>query len=102
MRRVADLDAAAARQELVRPAQPLPVQARQELGRRVAVEVRRPERVGRHVPARPEPEEVGQRCVGVARLGRQHAVDRRVRVVDAGGVLRRELGQVVLPELVMS
>jgi hypothetical protein len=94
--RVAHLDTATPGEEIVGSAQPIPVQTSQELGRGIAVEVRQPERVRGHIPARAEPEEVGQGRVGVARLRRQDTIDRRVGVIDGRGVLRGEFGQVVL------
>ena len=59
MRRVADLNTAPTREELIRPPQSIPIQRSKELGSRVTVEVWQSEGVGCNVPARSEPEEVG-------------------------------------------
>jgi hypothetical protein len=60
------------------------------------VEVWKTEGVGCYIPSWAEPEEVGQRSIGVAGFGGQDGVDRRVCVINAGCVLRGKLGEVVL------
>jgi hypothetical protein len=46
-----------------------------------------------------KPQEVGEGCVRVPRLGGQHGVDRGVSVVDRGAVLGGEFREVVLESL---
>lgn len=60
------------------------------------MEIRETKGVRGDIPTWTEPEKVGQRRVGVSRLGGQDGVDRRISVVDSSAVLRGELGQVVL------
>lgn len=69
MRRMANLHTPAPRQKLLRSPQSTPVQRRQELRRRVAVEIGEAEGFGSDVPAGAEPEEVGQGGEGVAGFG---------------------------------
>jgi hypothetical protein len=62
------------------------------------VEVGEAESVGCYIPSWAEPEEVGERSIGVAGFGCQNGVDGRICVVDAGCVLGSEFGKVVLEE----
>lgn len=96
MRRMRYLYAPAARLELVRTAEAIPVYRRQELGCRIAVEVWKAKGVRSDVPPRPEPEEVCQGSIRVVGAGRQDDVYRGVSVIDRRGVLGSEFCQVVL------
>lgn len=62
MRRVAPLEATAARLEVIAAAEALAVYAGEELGGRVAVEVGEAEGVCCYVPAGSKPEEVAEWC----------------------------------------
>jgi hypothetical protein len=93
---VAALETAAAGLEIVASSQTFAVEACQEFRGGVSVEVGEAESVGCYIPSGAEPEEVGERGVGVAGFGGQDGVDRWVCVVDAGRVLGCELGKVVL------
>lgn len=86
----------ATRLEGVRAAAVVAVDQAHQLGGGVAVVVRRAVGVRGDVPARREDEEVGERRVEVARLGREHAEDGRVDVVDRDGADIDEFRQVVL------
>lgn len=93
---VTALKTAATGLEVVASAETFAVEAGQELRGGVSVEVREAEGVGCYIPSWTEPEEVGERSVGVARFSGQDGVDRGIGVVDAGSVLGGELGKVVL------
>jgi hypothetical protein len=93
---VTTFETAAAGLEVVTSSETLTVETCQEFGGRVSVEIGKAEGVGCYIPSWAEPEEVGERGVGIAGFGGQDGVDRRVCVIDAGCVLRGELGEVVL------
>lgn len=93
---VAAFETAAAGLEVITSSETFAIQAGQELRGRVSVEVRQAECVGCYVPSWAEPEEVGERGVGVARFGGQDGVDRGIGVIDAGCVLGGEFGKVIL------
>lgn len=78
--------------KLIAPPQSITIQASQKLRRTIAVEIRQAERICSCVPSRAEPEEIGERNVGEGGFCGEHCVDARVRVVDAGAVLRGEFG----------
>lgn len=69
MRRMTPLITPTPRLKIIRATQALTVKASEELGRSVAVEVRGPETIRGHVPARTEPKKVNEGGVGVARSG---------------------------------
>ena len=96
MRRVTDLHAATAGEELIQSTQSVTVQRGQKFSGGVPVEVWQTKRVGCHVPSRSEPEEVGQRSIRVSRLGCQDTVHGWIGVIDRCGILRGEFGEVVL------
>lgn len=66
MRCMTSLKATATGLEIITPAKTLSVDAGKEFRCCVAVEVREPESVGSNVPLWAEPEEVGERCYGIA------------------------------------
>ena len=93
---VTALKTTSTRSEIVASSKTFTVKASQELRGRVSVEVGEAEGVGCYIPSWAEPEEVGERSVGVAGFGGQDGVDGGVSVVDAGRVLGGELGKVIL------
>lgn len=84
---VAAFETATAGLEVVASAEAFAIQAGQEFGGGVSVEVRQAESVGCYVPSWTEPEEVGKRGIGVAGFGGQDSVDGWVGVVDASCIL---------------
>ena len=94
--RHAVVQARAARRERVGLADVLTRDEAQELAGHVAVERRRTEGVLGHRPARREAPELHVRGAGHRRRRRQHAVDRRVRMVVADRVDALEPVEVVL------
>lgn len=60
------------------------------------MEIWETEAVACGIPARTEPEEIGEGRVGIPGSRGQHCVYGRVGVVDGSRVLRREFGKVVL------
>jgi hypothetical protein len=93
---VTALETAAAGLKIVASPETFAVEACQEFRGGVSVEVGEAEGVGCYIPSGAEPEEVGERGVGIAGFGGQDGVDGRVCVVDAGCVLGGKLGKVVL------
>jgi len=93
---VAALETAATGLEVVASSETFTVKASQKLRGGVSVEVGKAEGVGCYIPSWAEPEEVGERGVGVAGFGSQDGVDRGIGVVNAGSVLGSELGKVIL------
>ena len=71
------------------------VQQAHELGHDVAVIPRRPERVLADEPARREDDEID--CCGARHVGRrgEHAVDRRIGMIEAHGADHHEAGEIV-------
>ena len=99
---VAALETAAAGLKVVASTQAFAVEAGEEFGGRVAVEVGEAEGVGCDVPSWAEPEEIGERSVGIAGFGCEDGVDGRIGMINTGCVLGGELGEVVLEQLMLG